>query len=351
MLPEPKANPDLLGHELAEAEILRAVASGRLHHGWLITGAPGIGKATLGYRFARYLLNGGKPPSGSEAAGQTNQGASLAVPVESQSFRRMVAGGHADFVDVAPNEKGNLSIEEVRRIEPLFRRTAAEGGWRIVLIDNADAMTVQAQNAVLKILEEPPAGALIILTASAPGRLLPTIRSRVRMLALEPLKPAILETLLEKSLPALTASERAQLAGLAQGSLGQAIALHEAEGLLVYRELLALLGNMQQIPAKPLLDYAEKLGRKGGEPAYGVISRLFPEWLADVARMAATGQMNEKVEGEGQVAAKFAQSLGLERSLALWEKVSDLFTQAEGLYLDRKQTLLSALLAVKGAAA
>lgn len=338
MLPEPKANPDLYGHEQAEAELLRAVASGRLHHGWLITGAPGIGKATLGYRFARYLLNGGK-------------GDTLQVAPESQAFRRMIAGGHADFVDVAPNDKGNLSIEEVRRIEPLFRRTAAEGGWRIVLVDNADAMTVQAQNAVLKILEEPPAGALLILTASAPGRLLPTIRSRVRTLALEPLKPDVLESLLEKALPVLTASERVQLAGLAQGSLGQAIALHEAEGLVVYRELLALLTNMQQLPAKPLLDYAEKLGRKGGEPAYAVISRLFPEWLADVARMAATGQMREKMEGEGLPAARLAQSLGLERSLALWEKVRDLFTQADGLYLDRKQTLLSALLAVKGAAA
>jgi len=338
MLPEPRANPTLLGHEQAESELLRAVASGRLHHGWLITGPTGIGKATLAYRFARYLLNGGK-------------GETLAVPPESQAFKRMVAGGHGDFVDVAPNEKGNLSIEEVRKIEPLFRRTAAEGGWRIVLVDNADAMTVQAQNAVLKILEEPPTGALILLTASAPGRLLPTIRSRVRTLALEPLEPAILDKLLEEHLPVLTPQDRAQLAGLAQGSLGQAVALHESEGLVVYRELLALLANLEQLPAKPLLDYAEKLGRKGGEPGYAVISRLFPEWLASVARMAATGEIQEKLEGEGEPAARLAHVLGLERSLALWEKVRDLFTQADGLYLDRKQTLLSALLAVKGAAA
>ncbi len=338
MLPEPRANPNLLGHEQAEGQLLRAVASGRLHHGWLITGQQGIGKATLGYRFARYLLNGGK-------------GETLAVAAESQTFKRIAAAGHGDFVDVAPNEKGNLSIEEVRKIEPLFRRTSAEGGYRVVLIDNADTMTVQAQNAVLKILEEPPTGALLILTASAPGRLLPTIRSRVRTLALEPLSVAVLDNLLEQNLPALSPQERVQLAGLAQGSLGQAIALYEAEGLIVYRELLMLLSNLDQLPAKPLLDYAEKLGRKGGEAGYTVISRLFPNWLADVARMAATGNMQEKLEGEGVAAAKLAQSLGLERSLALWEKVRDLFHQADGLYLDRKQTLLSALLAVKGAAA
>lgn len=349
MLPEPKANPELLGHEKAEEQLLRAVASGRLHHGWLITGQQGIGKATLAYRFARYLLNGGMPSS-SGAAGQ-NKGDTLAVPAESQAFKRMAAGGHGDFIDVAPNEKGNLSIEEVRKIEPLFRRTAAEDGWRIVLIDNADAMTVQAQNAVLKILEEPPAGALLILTASAPGRLLPTIRSRVRTLALDPLPVAVLDKLLEQHIPSLSPQDRNQLAGLAQGSLGQAIALHEAEGLTVYRELLALLANLDQLPAKPLLDYAEKLGRKGGEAGYAAISRLFPNWLSDVARMAATGNMQEKLEGEGIAAAKLAQSLGLERSLALWEKVRDLFTQADGLYLDRKQTLLTALLAVKGAAA
>ena len=338
MLPEPKANPDLIGHEQAEAELLAAVASGRLHHGWLMTGPAGIGKATLGYRFARYLLEGGKGPS-------------LAVAKESQTFRRMAAGGHGDFIAIEPNEKGNLVIDEVRRIDPLFRRTAAENGWRIALIDQADCMNTEAQNAVLKILEEPPAGALLILTASAPGRLLPTIRSRVRTLALQPLDPAVLARLLEPHLPVLTAQERSQLAQLAQGSLGQAIALHEAEGVIIYRELLALLGGLDQLPAKPLLDYAEKLGRKGGEAGYELISRLFPEWLAGVARMAATGHMAEKFEGEGAPAAKMAQSLGLERSLALWEKVRDLFKQADGLYLDRKQTLLSALLAVKGAAA
>lgn len=342
MLPEPKANPDLLGHEQAEAELLRAVASGRLHHGWLITGPTGIGKATLGYRFARYLLNGA-------AKGQA-KGETLQLSPDNQTFKRMLSGGHGDFIDVAPNEKGNLSIDEVRRIEPLFRHTASEGGWRIVLIDQADAMTVQAQNAVLKILEEPPAGALLILTASAPGRLLPTIRSRVRTLPLEPLSPEVVDKLLEKHSPSLSAQDRRQLAGLAQGSVGEALALEASEGLIVYRELLALLDRLADLPAKPVLDYADKLGRKGGEAGYAVISRLFPEWLAAVARMAATGHMQEKLEGEGIPAAKLAQSLGLERSLALWEKVRDLFSQADGLYLDRKQTLLSALLAVKGAA-
>lgn len=340
MLPEPRLNTMLVGHDAAEAELLRAVASGRLHHGWLITGPAGIGKATLGYRFARYLLHGGR--------GQED---TLEVGAQTQTYKRMAAGGHGDFVDIFPNDKGNLSIDEVRRIEPLFRHTASEGGWRVVLIDQADAMTTQAQNAVLKVLEEPPAGALLILTASVPGKLLPTIRSRVRTLALEPLADAVLANLLTQALPALSSADVQQLARLAQGSPGQALALHEAEGVQVYRELLMLIDQIGQIPARPLLDYAEKLGRKGGEAGYGVVSRLFPEWLAGVARLAAVGHMHEKLEGEGQVAANLAHALGLERSLALWEKVRDLFNQADGLYLDRKQTLLSALLAVKEAAA
>lgn len=340
----PAANPSLLGHETAEQELLLAARSGRLHHGWLITGPEGIGKATLAYRFARFLLAGGKTDS-------------LDIPEDSPTFRRIAAGGHADLVVVerSLNTTGNLRqeivVDDVRRIGPMFRQTAAEGGWRIAIIDQADLMNENAQNAVLKILEEPPKGALLLLTASAPGRLLPTIRSRVRQLRLDPLPVPVLAKLLETHLPALTEGERYQLAALAQGSVGFALALHEAEGLIVYRELLALLSNLHNLPAKPLLDYAEKIGRKEADTTYKAMTRLFPDWLAGVARLCVTGEMTEQIEGEGAPMVALAQQLGLERSLALWEKVRDLFNEAEGLNLDRKQAVLSALFAVKEATA
>jgi DNA polymerase-3 subunit delta' len=332
----PATTNDLLGHEAAEAALLAAVRSGRLHHGWLIAGPSGIGKATLAYRFARFLLAGAK-------------GEGLAVNPSNPVAKRIAAGAHADLVVVERTQRDNgtlrdeIVVDDVRRIEPLFRRTSAEGGWRIVIIDEADRMNTAAQNAVLKILEEPPANALLLLTAEAPGRLLPTIRSRVRKLALQPLPRNHMETLLEKLLPG---EDHAVLAALAEGSPGRALALHQAEGVTIYRELLAILNSGQP---RLMLDFSEKLGRKGGEEGYAVLARLLPDWLASVAKLAATGEMSERMAGEGEAAVRLAQSLGLERSLALWDKVRGLFAQADGLNLDRKQVLLSALFAVRGA--
>ena len=343
----PRTNPDLVGHAAAETALLQAWRSGRLHHAWLITGAQGIGKATLAWRFARFLLAHGLAPAPAGQAATDN----LYLLPEHPIFRRVVAGGHADIIDIAPNEKGNLGVDEVRKIEPLFRRSAAEGGWRIAIIEDADAMTEPAQNALLKILEEPPPGAILLLTAQVAGRLLPTIRSRVRTLHLEPLPAADLAAMLEKELPTLTAPARAELAALAGGSIGQALALSAAEGVQAYRELLVLIDEIHTLPAQPLLDYAEKLGRKGGEAAYAVIADLLPEYLENVARLAASGEMTERLPGEGAVAAALAQRLGLEPALALWDKVREQFRQAAGLNLDRKQTLLSVLLTVKEAAA
>lgn len=339
MTTTPATTYDLLGHETAEAALWDAQKSGRLHHGWLICGASGIGKATLAFRFARFLLAGAK-------------GDRLFVPETNPVAKRIAASAHADLVVVERTLRDNgtlrdeIVIDDVRRIEPLFRRTSAEGGWRIVIIDEADLMNVAAQNAVLKLLEEPPPGALLLLTAEASGRLLPTIRSRVRKITLDSLSPENLATLITRHLPDLLPGEREPLVALAEGSLGRAIALHQADGVTVYRELLTLLNDPQP---KPMLLFAEKLGRRGGEEGYAMISRLFPDWLARVSKLAATGEMIERIEGEGTAAVRLAQTLGLDRSLALWDKVRGLFVQADALNLDRKQVLLTALFAVKGA--
>ncbi len=340
----PAATMDLLGHAVAEAALLAALTSGRLPHGWLLCGSSGIGKATLAFRFARYLL-----------AGRPVGGAGLEVPADHPVARRMAAGAHADLVVVARTRRDNgtlrdeIIVDDVRRIEPLFRRTSAEGGWRIVLVDEADRMNTSAQNAVLKVLEEPPPGALLLLTAETPGRLLPTIRSRVRRLDLDPLGPEALATLLARHLPQLSAPERNALSALAEGSLGRALQLQAAGGVALYQELIGLLSPGAGTSARTLLDFADRLGRKDGEAGYAVLATLLPDLLARVAKLAATGEITERFPGEGAVAVALAQTLGLERSLALWDKVKGLFVQAEGLTLDRKQVILSALFAVRGA--
>src|SRR6476646_7262774 len=228
MAPDPRANPLLLGHETAEATLLDAMRSGRIHHAWLITGPDGVGKATLAYRLARRLLAG--MPSDN----------SLALDPQHPVFRRVAAGAHADLhtVERAYDEKRRrmrtqIAVEDVRGISTFMSLTPAEGGWRVAIVDGAEEMNQSSANALLKILEEPPPRAILLLICSSPGRLLPTIRSRCRRLRLSPLDDTAMGALLAGYLPALDADERGRLITLAEGSPGRALMLAEDEGLKI----------------------------------------------------------------------------------------------------------------------
>ncbi len=234
-LPTPRENSRLTGHRAAQAALLDALGRGRLHHAWLITGQEGVGKATLAYRFARRLLAGGD--------------ASLDMPANDPVFRRVAAGTHADLLtverewdDKKKRMKKQVAAETVRGIPPFLHLTPAEGGWRVVIVDGAEDVNAQSANALLKVLEEPPPRAMLILVCSAAGRLLPTIRSRCRHLALAPLAASEMDEVLAASLPELPAADRATLAGMAQGSPGRALALAEEGGL----KLAALAGEVLQ---------------------------------------------------------------------------------------------------------
>ncbi len=173
---EPRANPLFIGHSGAVAALAGAAKSGRLHHGWLISGPSGIGKATLAFRFARWLLAGGAATD-------------LSLDPASPVFHRVAAATHPDLFTVerrinVKTEKlqSEIVINTIQEACKFMRLTPAEGGWRVVVIDGAEDMNPNAANALLKLLEEPPARAILLLVTAAPGRLLPTIRSRCRSL-------------------------------------------------------------------------------------------------------------------------------------------------------------------------
>jgi DNA polymerase-3 subunit delta' len=362
----PRRNPDLLGHGAAERTLLESWRSGRLHHGWLISGASGIGKATLAYRFARFVLAGGTAepePGGLFGAEPAPVPASLQLDPSLAVFRRVAAGGHGDLLsierplDVKKGRlKKDLPVEEIRRIAPFLRLTPAEGGWRVVVVDGADLMNPSGQNALLKILEEPPASALLLLVADNPASLLPTLRSRVRKLVLDPLPEAMVTELLQRYRPDLGAAELTALSRLGEGSIGRALELAEAGGVELYRELLGVLESLPRLDLPATHKLGDKVGRAGADSAWEAVTGLLSWWLARFAKGLAVGQLAaEVVPGEEALSARLAKGAhgpagGLDRWVEVWDNVTRLFARADSANLDRKQALINALQMIEAAA-
>jgi len=354
VVPEPRENPSLSGHELAERELLRAFASGRLPHGLLITGPHGIGKATLAFRFARFLLSQGAEP---RPAGLFGPGlpTALSLPPEHPVFRRVASSGHADLLTVERSvdpkrkrERTEIVVDDTRAIAAFLRLTPAEGGWRIVIVDTADEMNRNAANAVLKILEEPPDRAILVLVSDNPGRLLPTIRSRCRRLALRPLSDAVVAELIGRYRPDLSATDRSALVELAEGSIGHAIELAEQNGLTLHRRLLEILGALPEIKGVQLHEFADAVAGWGREDSFRVIAELMP---ATLARAIATAARPDGArEGREAALARLLARRGLDRWVEVWEKITELFAQADAVNLDRKQVVLNAFFALEEAA-
>ena len=179
----------LFGHAEAEQTLLEAYRGGRIPHAWLIGGESGIGKATLAYRLARFVLANPDPKQPA-----VQKATSLAVPPDHPSARRIAGQAHSDLLvlERVVNEKtGKLftetRVEQVRASVSFFGSTAGEGGWRVAIVDPIEDLNKYGINALLKVLEEPPQRALLLLITDAPGRVLPTIRSRCRTLILRPL--------------------------------------------------------------------------------------------------------------------------------------------------------------------
>lgn len=359
----PRAAFDLLGHAAAEQALLAAALSGRLHHAWVIGGPPGIGKATLAYRFARFLLAGKADPQEEGLFGAPPPPTDLGVDPQSPTARRILAGGHGDLLVVErtwdekrKRYKRDLPVEEVRRIAPFLRLTASEGGWRVVIVDGADQMNASGQNAILKILEEPPPRALLLLVADNPGAMLPTIRSRTRTLLLDPLPDGAMRSLIGRHAPEVGPEDTRALVQLAEGSIGRALDLHAAGGLDLYRGLLGVLETLPDLDLAAAHTLGDLVARPGQDSTWEVVTDLMVWWLSRLSRCLARGHFPaEIVAGEGALMQRLVNPArgdrGLERWVEVWDKVSRLFIQAQGASLDRKQALLGALHVIEAAAA
>ncbi len=316
--------------------LVDALGSRRMHHAWLMTGPSGIGKATLAFRFARRLLAADRPSG------------TLALDPLDPVFRRVAAGSHADLQTLertlnprTGKLRTEISVDDVRRSQGFLRLTPAEGGWRVLVVDRADEMNRNAANALLKTLEEPPPRAVLLLICDAPGRLLPTVRSRCRRLPMAPLSSEAMDQLLGLYLPDVKVEDRARLAAIADGSPGRALLLAGEDGLRLAGLVAGLLADVPKLRPGRGFEIADALGRAEG--AFGT--------FMDLLRASLAAAVRDVVRGRG---APEQVRLVAARSLAawgdVWQALSRLQEETERFNLDKRQAILSSMALLEGSA-
>ncbi len=339
--PAPRANPHLVGHEEALKTLVGSWQSARLAHAWMLTGPRGIGKATLAFRFARMIL-GGEP----------------ALAPSHDVFHRIAAGSHAGLATVerTVGDRGALRSEivvaDVRKVSSFLSLTAGEGTWRVIVVDAAEELNGNAANALLKRLEEPPDRVLFLLVSHVPSRVLPTVRSRCRVLAMHPLNATTLEGLLAEAMAAMPESERRLLARLAEGSPGRAASLAAQGGVALYKSFIGLVRDLPEVDAPALHGLGDGLAGRDGVDRFRTLAELMLWWLGRSIRRAAMGindESEEIVPGEA-AAARLFDGPALDRWVDAWEKTDRLFAQTDVLNLDPKQALIGAFVTLQEAA-
>jgi DNA polymerase III subunit delta' len=289
--PHPRETARLFGQSAAESAFLSARAGGRLHHGWLLTGPRGVGKATFAWRAARFLL---ATPEAEDAGlfGAPVPPETLDIAPDHPVARRMSALSEPRLLLIrrGANDKGDrlmaqIGVDEVRKLRGFLGLSAADGGHRAVIVDAADEMNPSAANAILKVLEEPPPRTTLFLVSHQPSGLLPTIRSRCRELRLSPLAPADLADALEQA-GHDPGEDAARLSLLAGGSAGEAIRLLSADGLAVWDRLNALVASCPRLDRSQAVRFADDIAR-GGEATFDLTLRLTGLMLARLARTGA----------------------------------------------------------------
>jgi DNA polymerase-3 subunit delta' len=264
----PRETAALYGHATAERALLDSYRAGRLPHGWLLTGQAGIGKATLAYRMARFVLAHPEP-----AMPHVQRATSLEVDGAHPAARRIAAQAHPDLLvlERTANEKTGklhqeIQVDHVRRTIPFFGSTPAEGGWRVAIVDVVDELNNYGANALLKILEEPPRRALLLLVSHCAARVLPTIRSRCRILNLRPLAAADVARAIaaatgrDPSNPRVTSA-----AAAAEGSVRRAVELLDSAALDLRKRVMALLDALPALDPRALHAIGDRI--YGTDPA------------------------------------------------------------------------------------
>jgi DNA polymerase-3 subunit delta' len=353
----PSESHFFIGHSEIERTILKLYNSGKMPHAIILSGAEGIGKFTFAYRFARFLLAqklddpmqdalfAPEPDDLSAVLAET-----LDISPDHPIFRRVASGGHSDLIvaerkfDEDKNQyKPSVEVDEIRKIAPFLRMTAAEGGWRVAIINDADTMTRAAQNSILKILEEPPQNTVLILVTHRLGALIPTIRSRARVVSFPALDIESFSALLMRQGYHLGAAEVQALYTLSEASIGRAFDLIENGGLDMMGKVIALFEDYPDWKWSSIHVIAEDLARAGNAVHYKMFENVM-EWIA---RQIMVAKARQGALPAGPLSSKplFAEMLAktsLENLVKICENLQTHFTNVQRGNLEKRQAVLRA---------
>ena len=293
--PHPRFAAGVIGHDATIRDFLATAGAGRLHHGWLLSGPRGTGKATLAWALAKWLL-------------ADQPAATLSTDPDSPLSRRILALSEPrlhlvrrSVDDRTGRLRSEITVDDIRKLLSFFRLSAAEGGRRVAIIDSADEMNRNAANALLKILEEPPHDAVILLISHQPAQLLPTIRSRCRELRLAPVSATDMARILDR-LQAPGDPDR--LTALSGGSVGEALRLTGQDGLETYQAIIDLFATLPGFDRKAAMKLADLAGGRAGPDGdpFDLVVTLLDRFLSRAARAGLLGPpLPEAADGEADL--------------------------------------------------
>ena len=309
----------ILGQDRAVKQFADAWATRKLHHAWLLAGPKGTGKATFAHAAARRVL--------AEAAGPPFELPGLDSPDDHPIVKLIEAGSHPDmrWLERLPKEKGeglarDISIDQVRALGEFMSMTAGLSPWRVAVIDSMDELNREASNALLKMLEEPPANTLFFLVSHAPGRLLPTIRSRCRRLDFQSLGDDALTSIVERHAPSLSEAERQRIVGMSFGSAGRALAFADLELAKLEEAALTILRQGDPTNSRRS-SLASELGKKGAADRYAAFLDLAPSLIAREARQLDGSRRERALDAyaKARELAALAPRLSLDPSATVFQ--------------------------------
>jgi len=302
------------GNSGTEAALLAAYRSHHVPHALLLIGQKGIGKATLAYRFARFVLAHPNP-----AAPEVQAAASLAIDAEHPVARRMAARAQGDLLilERTPNEKGvlrqQIAVDDIRRTISFFGSTAGEGGWRIAIVDAVDELNRFGANALLKVLEEPPERTLLLLVCHSAARVLPTLRSRCCVMTMRPLEQADVAAALAAAVNKSASDPEIEAAAAAgDGSVVRALTFLDEDALALRQRALGELDRLPMLNTGALHALGDALAGVDQQPLATFIDTV-NAWLSqrvhdgskDLRRLAQLAGAWERINQAAQDAAEY----------------------------------------------